>query len=161
MTTPCYSFLFFKEWTFFKIFIYLFVCAWSPLWHVGFFFFFQLQHAGSSSLTRAQTWSPCIGSTVLTTGPLGKSLESFFLVKYSWFTVLLFSTVQQSDSLFIYMYIYTHTHTHPFLIFFSIIVYHRAFFIVSFYWSIIAWHCCVSFSCTTNFGKLRNNFFLI
>ena len=39
MTTPCYSFLFFKEWTFFKIFIYLFVCAWSPLWHVGFFFF--------------------------------------------------------------------------------------------------------------------------
>ena len=33
-----------------------------------------LQHEGSSSLTRDQTWVPCTGSRVLATGPPGKSL---------------------------------------------------------------------------------------
>ena len=69
------SFFFLKKFIYLAVLVLAIVC--------GFLFFFQLQHAGSSSLTRAQTWSPCIGSTVLTTGPLGKSLESFFLVKYS------------------------------------------------------------------------------
>ena len=40
------------------MFIYLFGCAGS--W---------LQHVGSTSLTRDGTQAPCIGSTVLATGP--------------------------------------------------------------------------------------------
>ena len=34
---------------------------------------------GSSSLTRDSTWAPCIGSTVLATGPPAKSLYDFVL----------------------------------------------------------------------------------
>ena len=47
MSTLCYSFLFLRNGLFFKIFIYLFVCAWSKLWHMEFVVVvvFQLQHA--------------------------------------------------------------------------------------------------------------------
>ena len=34
--------------------------------HAGSFLFFQLQPVGSSSLTRAHTWAPCIGVQSLT-----------------------------------------------------------------------------------------------
>ena len=49
--------------------IYLFGCAGS-----------QLQHMGSSSLTRDQIRAPCIGITVLATGPPGKSLSVYFVL---------------------------------------------------------------------------------
>ena len=39
-----------------------------------FFFFFQLQHVGSSSLIRDRLWAPWIGSMIFVTGPPGKSL---------------------------------------------------------------------------------------
>ena len=40
----------------------------------------QLWHVGSSSLTRGRTWVSCIGSTVLTIGPLGKCLLLALLI---------------------------------------------------------------------------------
>ena len=58
--------------------IYLFGCAGSQLWHMGSLLLlvvahgiFQLQRAGSSSLTRDRTWAPCVGST--------ESFFSFFV----------------------------------------------------------------------------------
>ena len=52
---------------FFNIYI-LFICCIGS----------QLQHVGSSSLTRDWTWAPSIGSTVLATGPPGMSLMKIF-----------------------------------------------------------------------------------
>ena len=40
-----------------------------------------MRHRESSSLTRDQTLAPCIGSTVLATGPPGKFLFSFILFR--------------------------------------------------------------------------------
>ena len=82
--------------------------------HCGFYFHFrgilftycarsQLQHVGSSSLTRDRTWAPCIGSTA--TGPpspihlalisSGPALNQYclcspVLVNTSWFTIAWF-----------------------------------------------------------------------
>ena len=35
-----------------------------------------MRQVGSNSLTRDRTWAPCLGSTVIATGPPGKSLGS-------------------------------------------------------------------------------------
>ena len=56
----------FELFSFFKKYLFLFGCIGS-----------QLQHVGSSSLTRDRTQAPCIGSAVLATGPPGNSLNFF------------------------------------------------------------------------------------
>ena len=67
------------------IFIYLFGCTGSPLRHMGSSIFvvahrlFHLRHARSRSLTKDRTLAPCIGSSELVTGPLGKPKISHFL----------------------------------------------------------------------------------
>ena len=63
--------------------IYLFVCARS-----------QLQHVGSSSLTRCQTQAPCVGSRVLTTGPPGKSQNLVLGIPLKTLVLLYISTSQ-------------------------------------------------------------------
>ena len=54
-------------------------------WHMGSSLFIAacailyLQHVGSSSLTRNQTWAPCIQNMgVLTSGPPGKAESALF-----------------------------------------------------------------------------------
>ena len=44
------------------IFVYLFGYTESYLWHVG---SFKLKHAGSTSLTRDETWAPALGAQSL------------------------------------------------------------------------------------------------
>ena len=49
--------------------------SWSML-TFGCSLWIQWQHVGSSSLTRDWIWTPCIGGTVIATGPPGKSQSS-------------------------------------------------------------------------------------
>ena len=67
-------------WTFlFLIFIYLFGCAWSQLWHVG-----------SSSPTRDRTWAACIGSHWTTKKVPGFRIFNIYLMSeiVPWFPFL-------------------------------------------------------------------------
>ena len=48
--------------------------------------FFFLWHVGSSSLTKDWTWAPCTGSSVLTTGPPGKSLQLIIIWEWGLFS---------------------------------------------------------------------------
>ena len=77
---PCssqsYFHLFFLKYNCFKkTFMYLVGLGLSCSMRV----LFQLRDVGSSSPNSDRTWAPCIGSWVLATGPLGKSLLSPFL----------------------------------------------------------------------------------
>ena len=74
------------------IFMYLFGCTGS-----------QLQHAGSSSVTRDQTWEPCIES--MESKPLDPQGSPHVLVSY-------FQTEIWADSEGIQVFTHTHTHTH-------------------------------------------------
>ena len=80
---------------FFFLFIYLAVLGLScDTWTL------QLQHMGSSSLTRDQTHAPCTGSTVLAAGPPGKSPVSFLLIIISFlFTTSFSHSFRMTDSL--------------------------------------------------------------
>ena len=62
-------------------------------------------HARSSSLTRGQTRAACIGSTVLPTGPPGKSLKWIFLTNFPKIKFFLF-LIYPIFKICIYLFIY-------------------------------------------------------